>query len=379
MSWNRWWSAILLLLVPACVGSPSPPSPPAHASQTTAVAITPSAAPTPSAVQIAERLVLRAVITDPITSWHRVAFIPFGEAQDRLGVIDDINRAPLPLMPPSFAVAPDDSLWLLDLIKQRVVHYSAAGAFLGAVGGFEFDRFSPSALDVAFVGDRLYVVERFPHAAGSAVRFVDGEALSSRIELAAEASPVIVPVLLQGAAELVGLSGGYALADGHDLGQGPRGVAELDAYSGEITLVPGPLVAPRVRAALTAPDDQDLEVSFVTGETRIVQPIHVEVVTGPGPDAVDLEAVVGAGMAAVVPHGVLAFVRVSPARPEDQERYGGGRWLLVVSDDGSPIVWERLPVGTLSDEWQERHVGVGPDGAIYLMLARPHGMEIVRR
>jgi hypothetical protein len=51
----------------------------------------------------------------------------------------------------------------------------------------------------------------------------------------------------------------------------------------------------------------------------------------------------------------------------------------VVSDDGSPIVWERLPVGTLSDEWQERHVGVGPDGAIYLMLARPDGMEIVRR
>jgi hypothetical protein len=134
-----------------------------------------------------------------------------------------------------------------------------------------------------------------------------------------------------------------------------------------------------VRGGLTGAGDQDFDVSFVTGETRIVQPIHVAVVTGPGPDALDLQAVVGAGMVAAIPHGIVAFVQLSPARPDDQERYGGGRWLLVVYDDGTPIVWERLPEGTLSDEWQERHIGVGPDGAIYLMLARPDGMEIVRR
>ena len=215
MSRRRWWTAILGLAVSACVGSPPPPAPsaPPSASRT----ITKS---TPSAVQTAEGIVLRAVLTDPIASWHRVAFIPFGEAEDRLGVIDDIHHAPLPLMPPSFAVAPDGSLWLLDLVKQRVAHYSAAGAFLGAVGGFEFDRFSPSPLDIAFVGDRLFAVERLARSAGSAIRFVDGDALSPRNELLGGGVPLLVFQLFQGSAELIGVSGGYAPTPGPSLGAG---------------------------------------------------------------------------------------------------------------------------------------------------------------
>jgi hypothetical protein len=374
MSRTRRWMPVLLLAVSACVRSPSPPAPSESSSRTS------SDAPTPAAVQTAEGIVLRADLKDPVTMWEQVAFIPFGASESELGVIDDIEQASLPLMPPSFALAPDGSLWVLDLIKRRVAQYSAAGSFLGAVGGFDLDRFSPSPIDMGFVGDRLFVVERLEQATGSAIRFVEGGVLSPRTALRGGGVPVYVFKLLQGSSELMGVSGGYALTSEHHLGLGPRGPARLDpAGDGEITLVPGPLISPGVRAALTAPGDQDLEVSFVGRETRIVQPIHVAVVTGPEPDAVDLEAVVGAGMAAVVPHGVVAFVQLSPARPEDQERYGGGRWLLVVSDDGSPIVWERLPEGTLSDEWQERHLGVGPDGAIYLMLARPDGMEIVRR
>jgi hypothetical protein len=57
----------------------------------------------------------------------------------------------------------------------------------------------------------------------------------------------------------------------------------------------------------------------------------------------------------------------------------GGRWILQVSDDGSPLVWERLPDSRIADEGQVRHLTVGPDGAVYLMVAGPNGETIYRR
>jgi hypothetical protein len=77
-------------------------------------------------------------------------------------------------------------------------------------------------------------------------------------------------------------------------------------------------------------------------------------------------------------HGLLASVGVGPARAGDRD-VGDGRWLLGVFDDGSPLIWERLPEQSLAPEWATRTLTATPDGAVYLMLAQPDGVSIYRR
>jgi hypothetical protein len=74
---------------------------------------------------------------------------------------------------------------------------------------------------------------------------------------------------------------------------------------------------------------------------------------------------------------VVMYVMLSPSRTRDARQFGGGRWLLRMGR--SPVLWERLPSPPLSDEPQARHLALGPDGAIYLMVATKEGMLILRR
>ena len=71
------------------------------------------------------------------------------------------------------------------------------------------------------------------------------------------------------------------------------------------------------------------------------------------------------------------FVMLTPSRPTDARRYGGGRWLLRLGR--SPVLWERLPDPGIADEPQRRHISLGPDGSIYLMVAEKQGVVILRR
>ena len=77
-------------------------------------------------------------------------------------------------------------------------------------------------------------------------------------------------------------------------------------------------------------------------------------------------------------HGILASVGVGPARYEDR-RVGDGRWLLGLFDDGSPLIWERLPEPSLEPEWATRTITAGADGTLYLMVAQPDGVSVFRR
>jgi hypothetical protein len=45
----------------------------------------------------------------------------------------------------------------------------------------------------------------------------------------------------------------------------------------------------------------------------------------------------------------------------------------------SPILFERLPEPTLADDTQVRHIGLGPDGHLYLMRLDKDGVRIFRR
>ena len=71
------------------------------------------------------------------------------------------------------------------------------------------------------------------------------------------------------------------------------------------------------------------------------------------------------------------YVLGTPARAKDAQRYGGGRWLLRVGQ--SPLLWERITTPPTDDSPQHRHIAVGPDGAIYLMVEQRGGVEILRR
>ena len=84
--------------------------------------------------------------------WRLVASIPFGPRREALGEIPEGPRSPVPMVPFSFAVAPDRSFWILDEVKRRVAHYSAEGRFIGDLGGLRFDRFHPHPRDLVIAG-----------------------------------------------------------------------------------------------------------------------------------------------------------------------------------------------------------------------------------
>lgn len=88
--------------------------------------------------------------------------------------------------------------------------------------------------------------------------------------------------------------------------------------------------------------------------------------------------VAGAKIEAVGVDRVAIFVQISPARPDDADRFGGGLWLLEVGTSG-PLVWERLPKGEISNEEQARHLAAGPDGRVYLMVPTEEGERIYSR
>ena len=51
---------------------------------------------------------------------------------------------------------------------------------------------------------------------------------------------------------------------------------------------------------------------------------------------------------------------------------GGNRY-------ASAMLWERLPQAGVDDSEQFRHLAVGPDGHLYLMVLTSSGAEILRR
>ena len=63
---------------------------------------------------------------------------------------------------------------------------------------------------------------------------------------------------------------------------------------------------------------------------------------------------------------------------EDFSRLARGDF-LELSDDGSPVIWERVPVPQIDDESVIRRLAVGPDHALYLMQVNAHEVSIYRR
>jgi hypothetical protein len=378
------WAAVgaIALLLGSCTGArvttgPLEPAPAAVPSR--------SPAPPASTSTRAEPITLVADLSSPAARWERVATIPFGKGPERLGRFDDRRLVSLPLIPPSFAVGTDSSLWILDEVKERVAHYDGQGRYVGRVslerqpwGNFR---------DVALTGGGLAVLQEIHPLTGqgpeidSRIDFLflgpDGE--GQGITPCTGGSGIYVSLLFarpdsQADTSVIGDVRAYSDFAGTPMGRFARFYA---SGNGEAAFGRGLPLGDDLWAGLESTSDQDFEVTFLTGTGAATQPVHVRVV--PTLDAGGMRAVVGSGMEVALSSGVGILVQLQPSAERDADRYGGGRWYLQLGPDNEPLVWEPIPYGSHQQERQVRHLARGPGDSVYLMELTPSGEVIYRR
>ena len=343
---------VSLLVATGCRGSsPAPAGPGVRSSD-----VSPS-----GSTELRPELVLRADLSERPAAWKRVFFVPFGDGAAELRY--EPSHESGPTQPPSFAMAPDGSFWILDPGKGRVAHYSSSGAFSGDIGAIP-----GTATDVGFVGERMYVLLNETEGRVAAVR-PDGTLTESQVTY--EGKPLYVSSLVPSSSCLCARLGGYA----DDPGTGPQGIASISVPgSVDARLLPGLPVGPGrwIDPAFTG--DQTLEVRYAAEAERAVQPIRFELFAGTSDGSSPLPAVAGFLDSAPLDDQVAMSIAIAGASSSV-----GGRWLLRVGADQSPLLWERLPHPGISDEGQRRRLATGPDGALYLMVPKEDGVEIYRR
>ena len=326
-------------------------------------------------------LVLRADLSANPGRLLQVARIPFGVGVAGVGLINDPRRGSRPALPESIAVAEDGSFWLVDEVKHRLAHFGPTGRYLGEIRGLRFDRFHPQPQDLVEIRGRLWLLEQdHQHFLLSYLReFSDGRMVATA-SMRSDEGPQNVPFLVSGPKTVIGL--GHGLAGGPDrLGQGRQGYVRLSTDPPTVQPVDG---IPLDRGlAVTGtfdpdrPDDRYL-LSLTGPEASSIFPLRFVATPNGSANARKLLTGVGFQMQAELGARVAVWVPVSPSRPEDAERYGGGAWLLVFPFDGSPLIWQRLPEPGLSSEGQVRVLAAGPDGSLYVMLAARDAMVIYR-
>ena len=348
---------------------------------------TPALSPSPTAVAMgaATRLpavVLTAGLRSGISGWKRVAVIPFGEdgGHGELGWHLQRHEG-LNVVPPSFTVAADGSIWILDARNARLAHYSRTGKYLGSAGHFAW-RTTWEARDVIWLDDTLYVLSSNTNDVAAEVTSVGPEhGRDPPVPISLNGDNAVVYTLVAGAGDVVGEVHGSG-PNGHGYGTGPPGWARLavpgDGTAAMLTGVPlenGTTMAVRAVGFPAKPDRFDI---VTHGETRTsVLPFELRV-TGAHAKRLGVAGseVVVAGTTG---NALVCFVQVASSELRPGGGTDGGRWILEVSDDGSPLVWERLPDPRVADEAQLRHLSVGGDGGVYLMVAGTKGETIYRR
>jgi hypothetical protein len=372
---------VLIALASAgCEGNPSrTPSRP-HASEPpssgpTGTSSAPSPIGTPAQL---EGIVLTANLADRPVRWPLVAHIPFGAVESRLGLYHDRQHTSTALYPPSFAVSGDQSLWILDLVKHRIAHYSPRGRYLGQVTGVAFSHETPVPRDLAFGGDDLYLLSQRNPIQGVIQSVGDAGVLPPEGVHTEGHHPAIVSFLFPSSGPVLASVNGWSSKDPAVLGSGREGVAEIVGRGRDVRFLPGyPLVdGTFMGLSVTHQSDQDMELSYTGPQHRAVRPIHVRLVTGRGGKVIP--AVIGLEVDAGLPHGIVAVVGVGPASDRDT-RFGDSLWLFGAFDDGSPVIWERVPEPGLTQEFFHRSITATQDGTIYRMIPEPDGIFIYRR
>jgi hypothetical protein len=316
-------------------------------------------------------LVLRADVADRPERWDPVARIPFGKRRTELGY-RTFTELPAS-QPSSFAVAQDGSFWIDDRWKRRVVRYSSTGEFLGEATGLDRPGWDLAVDD----GEVHVLVEMATGSIGTVV----GDHVN-QVDVTFQGQPLFVVQVMP---TVVGLVAQAAVVPGQNAGELGTfallrpGDSEVQAILPGLPLGRGDLWFDAVRSEHPAHPggDQDFDLRFSSTEYSSVQPVQFELIAHDGTRTLSVPAQVGLGEPLPVGENVLLYASIAPTRPRDAERYGGGHWLFRIGR--SAMLWERVADPGISSELQHRHLAVGPDGAIYLMVADGSGVTIFRR
>ena len=362
---GRGWIAAVIVLLTACTGSPH------HAGSPT-----PSRSPRDDhRREHLQPLVLTADYSAPIARWHVVASIPYGAAHTQLGFIPEGPRSPQPMVPFAFAIAPDRSIWILDEVKKRVAHFSSSGSYVGEITGLHFDRFHAHPRDLVMLGRDPVVLEQGQGLRGIVEVPAAGGGFD-RTPVLAGSRPVRVDELVQTTGPLVGYVSGRPFHPPARPSFSPYGIYRMDVPgSGTIHRIPGMRLGDGNFIWLHAEGSNPFQTTYTTRDVTATRNLTIRVSAG----GRRISAVAGPVTQAALEHGVAAYVSVAPGKPGTAARYGDGRWFLELSDDSTPLVWERLPSPTFDDETQVRHITAGPGGSIYLMTVTDHDVRIYRR
>jgi hypothetical protein len=286
-----------------------------------------------------------------------------------------------PVVPVSFAVARDGSLWLLDEVKHRLAHFDATGTLLGAIGGITFDLFHPRPRDVAMDGDVPVVLEDGLRHEGIVEVPRGGGRFASAVvhteDGAVHVSDLIqVSRSIESAGPVDGQVEGRPFVAGGPVGHRPAGVADLGIPGARAArFLPGLPLGDGNHLGLRFVGPTELEATFNGPETTSVLPIRLRLEA----EGRRVSGFASGEFQTALEHGVACIVQLAPSRPQATRRLGGGRWFLELSDDGSPMAWERIPVPSFDDSAVVRHLAVGPNGSLYLMQVDPGGVSILRR
>jgi hypothetical protein len=310
-------------------------------------------------------VVLTADLSEGPARWTEVASIPLGDAATELRY-EPAHEIPA-AEPTAFGVASDGSLWFVDPANHRLAHFTGTGRFLEEIRG-TYNRVSR---DLVFAGGRMLVLSKYhvgeieqfrgrDRAGGASVHDTGGTVYVTDL----------VPTPSGLFAQVSGLTTPPAT--------GPIGLYGVDVPgSGAIRTAPGLPLGPDRWVGLDADGSVDLAFRFVESGRQTVLPFHVDVRTKRDGRRVALDAVVGAGNFVVSGGDLYLYVRISASIPGEGGEQVGGRYLLRVGE--SPLLWERLPDPTVDDVEQFRHLTLGPDGRLYLMVTDRGAVRILRR
>jgi hypothetical protein len=319
---------------------------------------------------------LRADLEDRPARWDLIASIPFGSEPEALGYSPVGRHAAVPTAPESFAIGADRSIWVLDEVKRRIVHFTRKGKFLGAHAGLRWDRFHAHPYDISLVRGRPVVLELKNMSNAAVIGLPDGPGRFTRTPIHQEANALRLVGLVSSRRSVIGWVTGQAIDITKDVVASPSGYAKLDVPgSGEAHMLSGFPLPDGTFARFDDEDHGKFEAHFVSAEKHSVLPVRIEVFGG----GKRLSAFFGTQTTNPLTHGFATYIQLAPASTQAGERYGDGRWILALFDDGSPLIWERLPEPDFPDEFVVRHIAPGPGDSIYLMQVERTGVFIYRR
>jgi hypothetical protein len=323
--------------------------------------------PTPTVTQ-RDPVTLTASLDDPPVAWTEVAAIPAGDAESAIGV-QPCYHCGEQLLPSALAVDRDGTFWIADSYKARIAHFARDGSFIEAfpaeIGVALPD--STGSADLAFVGDRLYVLLE---EGASKVATVGPDGLSAPIPVNHEGRRLHVQAVIPGQDELtVMISGAERLLGGY------WAFATVDPKTGQITPSHGVRDSTGSYVDFQPLFDEppgSFQIRwFQDGHAMVVaQDVRFQLVRS----GKELRTTVGDTYVRTATRwGVATIVGMSDLRGTSS-----GRWYLEILPESPSIVLERIPEdGFIGDA--RRSLTVGARGDVYWMRLLDDGLHIYRR